>query len=385
LLQIRLLFAYNTGRQRDGSGGRFGLIVLETLSARSIRREYFPFLSADERMSGEADTAAPASVAHRGATWDTRRMRVRVLGFASLLLLGVAAVRADEIRLKDGTKIIGTIVGYEDYSFKVQTSYGFALVRKDKVAEIIPSNGADQPSPAHGGSAQAEPKPNESTASAPTNAGTHPERTPATKPASTTASGPPTPAPPAASPSNSATPVAQANPAQQSPAAQTPPPPPAPPPIREEVVQNLYINHTGGFQLYKPPSWDVLPDERSALPNAVAALGTSDGTTLLVVGREKLHGTLESQAAATDAQLREVYENYRLLETEQKTVAGLPAIERKFRGTVEDHDWSVTVLSVARGGDLFTILGMTYADSDLIQIQENVIARAMSSLQFSTP
>jgi hypothetical protein len=28
---------------------------------------------------------------------------------------------------------------------------------------------------------------------------------------------------------------------------------------------------------------------------------------------------------------------------------------------------------------------MTYADSDLIQIQENVIARAISSLRFETP
>jgi len=150
-------------------------------------------------------------------------------------------------------------------------------------------------------------------------------------------------------------------------------------------VQNLYINHTDGFQIYKPPSWDLLPDQRKALPNAVAALGTSDGTTLLVVGREKLHGTLESQAAATDAQLRDVYENYRLLSSEHTTLAGMPAIERKFRGTVDDRDWSVTVVTLARGTDVFTILGMTYADSDLIQIQENVIARTMSSLQFATP
>jgi len=161
--------------------------------------------------------------------------------------------------------------------------------------------------------------------------------------------------------------------------------PAAPPPIREEVVQNLYINHTDGFQIYKPPSWDLLPDQRRALPNAVAALGTSDGTTLLVVGREKLHGTLESQAATTDSQLRDVYKNYRLISSEHTVIAGLPAIERKFRGTVEDRDWSVTVLSVARGEDFFTILGMTFADSDLIQIQENVIARTMSSLQFATP
>jgi hypothetical protein len=29
------------------------------------------------------------------------------------------------------------------------------------------------------------------------------------------------------------------------------------------------------------------------------------------------------------------------------------------------------------------VLGMTYADTDLIQIQENVITRAIASLEFS--
>jgi hypothetical protein len=34
---------------------------------------------------------------------------------------------------------------------------------------------------------------------------------------------------------------------------------------------------------------------------------------------------------------------------------------------------------------VFTILGMTSADSDLIQIQENVIAKTIASLQFLSP
>ena len=49
---------------------------------------------------------------------------------------------ADEIRLKDGSKIIGTIVGYEDDSFRVQTAYGFALIRKNSVKEIVPTDGS---------------------------------------------------------------------------------------------------------------------------------------------------------------------------------------------------------------------------------------------------
>ena len=52
------------------------------------------------------------------------------------LLIHAAIARADEIRLKDGTKITGTIVGFENDSFRVETSYGYALVQKDKVADI---------------------------------------------------------------------------------------------------------------------------------------------------------------------------------------------------------------------------------------------------------
>ena len=65
-------------------------------------------------------------------------MRGRAIPAGALLsfLIAAGAARADEIRLKDGTKIIGTIVGFENDSFRVETSYGFALIRKDKVADI---------------------------------------------------------------------------------------------------------------------------------------------------------------------------------------------------------------------------------------------------------
>src|SRR5580693_4756391 len=60
-----------------------------------------------------------------------------ILGLALLaVFLSAAVTRADEIRLKDGSKIIGTIVGFENDSFRVETSFGFALIRKDKVADI---------------------------------------------------------------------------------------------------------------------------------------------------------------------------------------------------------------------------------------------------------
>src|SRR5260370_38018470 len=65
-------------------------------------------------------------------------MRGKSIPAFTLLVCLVAAgsARADEIRLKDGTKIVGTIVGFENDSFRVETSFGFALIQKDKVADI---------------------------------------------------------------------------------------------------------------------------------------------------------------------------------------------------------------------------------------------------------
>jgi hypothetical protein len=63
---------------------------------------------------------------------------------AALSLFALAPrVRADEIRLKDGSKIVGNVVGIEDGAFKVETAYGFAMVRKDSIAEIIPTSPAE--------------------------------------------------------------------------------------------------------------------------------------------------------------------------------------------------------------------------------------------------
>ncbi len=318
---------------------------------------------------------------------------MRSVGLCLLTILLVAALAAaDEIRLKDGTKIIGTIVGFDDGSFKVQTSYGFAMVRKDKIAAIIPSevkpeakkDTADTRKPvitAEPRAAQpaAKPAPVEAkSVSATVEPPRAPEKAfpaaaqpPAVKPAP--------PAPTAAAKAASAPAKAAVAPPQPAPA----PVPSAPPPIRDEVLGNVYINHTYGFSIYKPPSWHTIEGAQKALPAAVAAMGTSDETTLFIIGRESLKESLEAHAATTERQLREVYENYRRISEQRARVAGLPALERRYRGTADGHDWSGVVLSVARGNEIFTILGMTYADSDLIQIQENVIAKTIASLEFT--
>jgi hypothetical protein len=161
-----------------------------------------------------------------------------------------------------------------------------------------------------------------------------------------------------------------------------PPPPPEPPVIHDEIRGNQYVNETYGFQMYRPPSWDLIPAARKALPDAVAALGTSDQTTLLVIGRTTAKDSLDAHATATEKALKDVYENYRLISTRTLSVAGVPAIEQRSRGTVDGRDWSVILLTLLKDNNAFTLLGMTWANSDLIQVQENVISKAVASLTF---
>jgi hypothetical protein len=135
--------------------------------------------------------------------------------------------------------------------------------------------------------------------------------------------------------------------------------------------------------MYKPPSWDLIPRARKALPDAVAAMGTYDQTTMLVIGREHAKDSLDAHAAATEKALAEVYEHYRLISSSHLTVAGFPAVEQRSRGTADGRDWSVILLTLVNGSDVYTLLGMTWADSDLIQVQENVIAKTVNSLIFT--
>ena len=145
----------------------------------------------------------------------------------------------------------------------------------------------------------------------------------------------------------------------------------------------MYVNYTHGFRMYKPPSWKLIDDARKTIPNAIVAMGTADESTLMVVAQEKTTNTLEVTAADVESRLRDTYGNYRRI-SQRKTVAGgFPAIEIQYRGIADDHDWSGTLLIVARSGDMFSIVGMTYSGTDLIQIQENVIARAIASLEFN--
>jgi hypothetical protein len=336
---------------------------------------------------------------------------------ASLFLafcFAVLSARADEIRLKDGKKLYGVIVSFDDNMFKVKTDFGYVLVEKDKIASIIPVTPAGPVTPAAGAGNEAQPgaksasdskKPDSSkqanpepavasgadsaavasNASAKTLVPATDKKNKAQKiattavkpelpPASST-SAPNAPALKGAAPTVSAAPLASST-------QPAPPKEPEVPAIREEVQGNLYTNYTHGFRMYKAPSWQLIDDARNALPNAIVAMGTSNQSTLMVVGREKTKEPLEAAAVTVENRLHEVYDNYQRASQRKTVVGGSPAIEFHYRGKADEHDWSGTLVVISHGGDIFTVLGMTYADSDLIQIQENVIARAVASLSF---
>lgn len=304
--------------------------------------------------------------------------------------LAASGSRADEIRLKDGKKLYGVIVAYEDNMFKVKTDFGYVLVEKDKIASIIPDTpaqpvdktGSTQPSATAAGkneiagttppksAAPAVPDKHEKAAAIVNHANARPELPVVTKMAAD--------ANPPALKTAAATPKATLGVTPTSP----PPPKEEPAASREEIQGNLYINHDFGFRMYKAPSWQIIDGAGQALPNAIVAMGTFNESTLLVVGREKTKAPLESAAQTVEKRLHEVYDNYRLISERKSVVSGQPAMEYRYRGLADGHDWSGTLTVVARGEEVFTVLGMTFADTDLIQIQENVISRSIASLNF---
>jgi hypothetical protein len=330
------------------------------------------------------------------------------LGLFALLAtsLNATSVCADEIRLKDGKKLYGVIVSYEDNMFKVKTDFGYVLVEKDKIAQIIPNTPAEGetaktevwPAAKSGTETQTKPEPavvNSTTqTSAVTNARAKevaPSASSKRERAAAIVNNANTkPAIPAAASGTADTRAPSLNTAGGRPksalatvAAPPPPPKEEPPANREEIQGNLYINHSHGFHMYKAPSWQVIDGAGQALPNAIVAMGTANESTLLVVGLEKTKGPLESAAKSVETRLHDVYDNYRLISERKTVVSGLPAIEYHYRGMADSHDWSGTLLVVSRGADVFTVLGMTFADTDLIQIQENVIARSIASLDLN--
>ena len=315
-------------------------------------------------------------------------MKRATLIFALVLLFSVAA-RADEFHLKDGSTVVGVIVGYQGNSFRVKTSYGFALVDRDAIASITVSKpkaaekkaakltAPEKAKPADSASSQASASKNENAVAA--KHGEPAKQTQDAKSEEAKAAAPqqaPQPTNPQPATSSTATAGAAAPPIPET---------LAPIPVHEEVQGNFYINDTYGFRIYKPPDWDVIAGARAALPGAVVAMGTSDQTTYLIIGLEPSNGTLLTHVASTNERLSNMFDDYRPLAARQTIVAGLHAVEYQFQGMANQQQWSGTVMLLSRGDNFFTIFGVTSANTDLVQIQQNVISRTIASLQFTKP
>lgn len=233
---------------------------------------------------------------------------------ATLLLAQPAA--AEEFYMKDGTRIVGKIVAYEKDSFRVETSFGIAIIYKDRIARIVFAEGATPAAPAN-----AEPAPARTT--------------------------------PAAMPG----------------------------PIVEQVRATAYVNETYRFQIFKPPTWRSYPQLVKPQTPLVAALGTPDETTLLLIGRESFKGALADYVRLTERSLQRLYENYRREEENPTQVAGLPAIERHFTGSAEGRFWTGVAVYFARGHEHFTLLGLTAAGEET-PFQQTLLRKVVSSLEF---
>ena len=319
---------------------------------------------------------------------------------ALILLLSAAmprAAHADELKLKDGSIIIGTVVGYEGNSFKVKTSYGYALVEKDKIVSITiagaPESSSAKKADAGAAKSAAEKRTIRAAKDGEEQAGAAANKTPAT--AMAAAKTKPATTAPASAASNAsanantttplagtATPNAPPNTEAGTIAASAPSAPPEPQPIRERISGNTYINDTYEFEMYKPPDWEVMDGARSVLPGAVAAMGTDDQSTYLVVGQQPPGKSAAADNAEMVQRLNEILVNYRPTGDEHLTVSGEAVTVHRFRGSMDEHDWSGFMVFLPRGAKLYTIFGMTRADNDLVQIQENVIRRTIASFQF---
>lgn len=260
-------------------------------------------------------------------------------GLGLLLLVGIlvlgSAVSAEEFHMKDGSVIVGKIVAYEKDAFRVETNFGVAIIYKDRVARIeFPESAKKQP---------------------------------AARPPSSSASEPPSPQPASAK-------VAAARLA----------PPPAPPPpakIVESVSTTEYVNETYGFRLFKPPTWRSYPQFVKPKSPVVAALGTPDETTLLLIGRESFDGSLDDYAQTAERSLEQLYDGYRSQAIKAAEVAGQPALERNFSGEADGRFWTGLAVYFARGRQCYTVLAVT-AVPDNPDLQQAVLKKVLDTIEF---
>lgn len=347
-------------------------------------------------------------------------------------------LRGERIVLKSGKILTGSIVDYDEHMFRVETDFGFALIRKDRVASIsfeesetpVPSVQKDEPEPEKGSAETAESK---AVAQGEKNAAAR-----STRPITAAV-----PEPISAVESESATPesesVAGAAPRlansslisaepeieetaeaatvavslettraeggnsqdlmpeqsregeviaavegavaeEEEPIA--PPRQVEPGEMVERIEGNLYINETFRFAMYKPPNWVLFEDVRRASATSVIAMGTVDERTLLFVEREPFGAELENQGGI-EAKLRQTYREYQVLGEEDVIVDGRAGVRRTFSGVLDGIDWHGMAVHVSDDYGDFGIIGLTSAET--FQFKQAVFNKIVRTFRFTTP
>jgi hypothetical protein len=242
-------------------------------------------------------------------------------------LVRAGAPVGDDIILTDGRKITGTVVGMENGSFRVETDFGVALIRKDKVSRIeVSKAGANATS---------------------------------------------------------------SNPADKAVVKVVPASPPKPATIQErhpssghmeEHVDGVtYFNDSFGFQMYKPPNWKPLPETAGTIPSAVVVLGTEDEATVMIVGTVLFAGPTSTYEAMLETSLKKVYSDFEMQPEEQIEVAGRPATRRAFSGSAAGRVWHGMLVNLAEGQVQYGLIGMTSEEN--FQFKSTVLGKIVTSFQ----
>ena len=317
-----------------------------------------------------------------------------------IFLSFLTPLRGERIVLKSGKILTGSIVDYDEHMFRVETDFGFALIRKDRVASIsfeesetpAPSVQKDEPEPEKGSAETAESKAvagaapmvaNSSLISAePEKEGTAEAATVAVSLETTRAEG-----------GNSQDLVPEqsgdveviaalegAVAEEEEPIA--PPERVEPGEMVERIEGNRYINETFRFAMYKPPNWVLFEDVRRASATSVIAMGTVDERTLLFVEREPFGAEPENQGGI-EAKLRHTYREYQVLREEDVVVDGRAGVRRTFSGVLDGIDWHGMAVHVSDDYGDFGIIGLTSAET--FQFKQAVFNKIVRTFRFTTP
>jgi hypothetical protein len=270
-----------------------------------------------------------------------------LVGLGLVLALAPTVIRAEELVLKDGKTVVGTIVGYEGDMFRVQTEYGFALIRRDMVVSIKfePDSAGNVPAGSREGTrASASDNPSAGKGGARVTSATQ-----------TAVKIPPRPSKPLDKP--------------------------LPANIQERVEGTEYVNETFHFSMYKPPGWKIYGGISHDTGRAIVALATEDERTLLIVDRQVWTGAPDLHSDSVEENLRQAYQDFSKESESPAQLDGRAAIRRSFTGLLDGAEWHGVAIHAARGNTLFGIIGLTSAET--YQFQQAVFSKIIKSFRFT--